>query len=265
MAAALGAAFPNIADSTAVTGSSSLLHGSLNDVSSFGPVRPQWVDEIFIDVSSSFQDWELKLNIQDDTHTQPSIFTRAVDLFTADMMRMYRRASEFFGHGSRSEDSHPDENMHVQKVTDSRFIHGPEPLPVPALENMHVQKVTDSHFLHLPELLPVPALERMPSAPPKRPYKALTGWSSHRSFPTPSGHQEPTQSSHRSFPTPSGHQDSQDVHAEDDDAEHEWFSSTGVLATSEVTVISSCADALSDPKPCHRPKQPFWLGLGGQR
>ena len=44
---------------------------------------------------------------------------------------------------------------------------------------------------------------------PKRPYKALTGWSSHRSFPTPSGHQEPTQSSHRSFPSPSGHQDSQ--------------------------------------------------------
>ena len=44
LAAALGAAFPNIADSTAVTGSSSLLHGSLNDVSSFGPARPQWAD-----------------------------------------------------------------------------------------------------------------------------------------------------------------------------------------------------------------------------
>ena len=95
LSAALSAAFPHLSESAAVSGvASPLFHGSngMYDSSFGGASRPQWADEVFSDVMTDYQDWELRLNPHDGTHPQPGIFTCAVDMLTADIMKIYRQA-----------------------------------------------------------------------------------------------------------------------------------------------------------------------------
>ena len=149
-----------------------------------GASRPQWADEVFSDVVSSFQDWELRLNSHDDAHPQPCIFTRAVDLLKADIMKIYRQASGFFGHDSGSEDTHsqlsPDaqlgpqegispscgegyageiEDAHSQLSPDALL--GPQEGISPSCSEGYAGEI--SH----PEPMPVLALDSMPRAPPE--------------------------------------------------------------------------------------------------
>ena len=86
IAAALGAAFPDVAGSCAVS-APALPHTSLNFVAQYGSPRLTWADEVFtaIHASNSFLDWDSQLHFA----ARPSIFSKAIDLFTADAVRMF--------------------------------------------------------------------------------------------------------------------------------------------------------------------------------
>ena len=128
---------------------------------------------------TDFQDWELRLNSHDGTHPQPSIFTCAVDMLTADIMNIYRQAVGHFGHGTGSDDMHsqlgPDallaphggiiascsegradeiEGTHSQLSLDALL--GPHGGIIPSCSEGHADDI--SH----PESMPVLALDSMP-------------------------------------------------------------------------------------------------------
>ena len=73
LAAALGAAFPDIAGSTAVA-APSMPYASLDSFAPRGFPGPQWVDEVFTDIHApnSFLDWGSQLNVA----ARPSAFLR---------------------------------------------------------------------------------------------------------------------------------------------------------------------------------------------
>ena len=83
LAAALSAALPNVAGSTAVTSPFMLVAGREAELSSSNafPTRgfpgPQWMNEVFtdIDAPNSFLDWDSQLNVA----ARPSIFFQALD------------------------------------------------------------------------------------------------------------------------------------------------------------------------------------------
>ena len=115
-------------------------------------------------------------------------------------MKIYRQASGFFGHGSSSEDAHSQLS--------------PDALLAPHGGIIASCSEGEADDISHPEPMPTAlALDSMPRAPPERPYKALVGWSSHQSFPTPSSHQE----------CPYVHADADDD-ADGDYAEHECVS-----------------------------------------
>ena len=110
IAAAVSAALPDVVSSCAAT-TSAMPYASRNFVAHvagreaelISSSQPTWINEVFSDIEApnSFLDWESQLNVA----SRPSLFSQALDLFTADAMRIFSYASHTFSPNSQESDA----------------------------------------------------------------------------------------------------------------------------------------------------------------